>query len=195
MAKGYLALAEKLQTSNPDEAAAALVRVERLSTDAALRAHARSLRDTLTATKRLQNGVLDTSLLQSAVDTDKSNRRASQMLTSLDKNLVESTTNRMRWMTSGAIGLVSFIAIALILFRRRPRPDPAPTQSEIRPNDSKASAAEKHESLVPESTSPNVSSLVTATSDEAPLAGAEPAITVESSASTSPQKRDPFEGL
>jgi tetratricopeptide (TPR) repeat protein len=119
MALGYYALAERLQKNNPTEAETALVRVERLTTDNTLRSRAVSLRETLVATSRLNQGILDTNLLQSAIDHDKSNHRASNLLTSLNQGLVESTTTRVRWLTSGAIGILSLFSILFVLLRRR----------------------------------------------------------------------------
>ena len=128
MAQGYFFLAEKLQRDKPDQAQVALVRVERLTNDAALRARAKSLRETLIAEQRLSEGVFDTHLLQTASDLDPSNTRAKSLLSSLDKNLVEQQSIRLRWLSSGAIALIALLAIVLILWRR-PRNELAATTS------------------------------------------------------------------
>lgn len=119
MAKGYFAYAEELQQSDPEQAIVALVRAQRLTTDPALRARARSLHDTVVATKRMKAGVFDSFLLQKSIDHDGTNQKAKTLLYSFDQQAVKTMTDRVRWMTSGAIALVAFLAIGLITFRRK----------------------------------------------------------------------------
>lgn len=193
MAKGYFALAEALAASNPDEALTALVRVERLSTDETLRTKAKSRRDTIAAIKRAKTGVFDASLLKSAVDRDPSNHHAKQMLTALDKDLVESTTNRVRFATSGGIALIALVSIALILFRRRPvqtnHDDNAITPNDVRRATAPESALELVARAVPQPA---------AIAEPSPPAGANPTKIDEPSLEVAvPPKlpQDPFEGL
>jgi hypothetical protein len=218
MAAGYFALAEKLQHKNPEEAASALVRVERLAKDENLRARARSLRDTLKAVKRAENGVFDTSLLSSAVERDRTNVVASKMLTALDKQLVESTTTRVRWLTSGAIAMIALISIAIILFRRRPNPtnvnqllvkDDSPSPSNPLPQrvvgHAEAPIASPNETLRNTLSTVGSEFLKTTSTDTPPrtegASSTEGTPSTESASSTEGSlpppipKRDPFEGL
>jgi hypothetical protein len=119
MAEGYFAYAQRLRETDVERAEAALVRVRRLANTEELRVRARSLYDTLVAERRLREGVFDTPLLQAAAERDPSNREAKQMLTALDRDLVETATTRVRWLTSGAIALLAAVAIAIVL--RRPK--------------------------------------------------------------------------
>lgn len=122
LAPGYLAYAEEMAKKQPQLAEAALVRVERLASDPALQKRARSLRDTIQAERQLQAGVLDPYLLQTAADLDPTNRRAKELLSAGDRQALEQRTALVRWLTSGAVGVVAIIAILFVLLRRRGEP-------------------------------------------------------------------------
>lgn len=119
LAPGYFNFAVSVAKSQPAQAQAALVRVERLSTDVALKRRAQSLRDTIRAEQLIARGVVDTYLLTSAIERDPNNRRAKELLSYGDRAMLEAQTRRMRWITSGAIALVAVVAIVFVLFRRR----------------------------------------------------------------------------
>jgi hypothetical protein len=199
MAKGYFAYAERAQTSAPDQAKAALVRVERLTTDSALRARARSLHDTILASRRMNAGVFDAFLLQKAVDHDATNQQAKALLRNFDEKAVETLTHRVRWMTSGAIALISLIALGLVLIRRKPGTDRLPSHTP-----SPEPEAERDAS--PNTTAPNAAGKAPTADTEytaVPVADRrehpETAVTAElerhADQEPPPKILDPFEGL
>ncbi|MGE5785835.1 MAG: hypothetical protein ACM3ZE_14655 [Myxococcales bacterium] len=124
LAPGYFAYAEQVATKQPSVAEAALVRVERLATDPALQKRARSLRDTIRAEQLLQAGVVDAYLLQTAAEMDPANRRAKDLLSAGDRQALDERTVRVRWLTSGAVGVIAIVAILFVLLRRRGEPAP-----------------------------------------------------------------------
>jgi hypothetical protein len=214
MANGYFALAEHLATSNPDEALTALVRVERLTNNETLRARAKSKRDTLAAMKRAKSGVFDASLLKSAIERDPTNQTAKHLLTALDKDLVESTTNRVRVATSGGIALIALISIGLILFRRRPVSPKTDDKDRDAGGDRAISATESPSSTTPrvpprsKTTAPPLSSKAPAATRIEPQSAAltdprvaanalpsSPDVTTQEEVAPAKLPRDPFEGL
>lgn len=123
LAPGYFTFAQRIANSQPAAAEAALVRVERLTNDVNLRQRAKSLRDTIRAEQQLlQRGIMDTYLLNGAIERDPNNHRARELLRSADRAKLDEQTRRMRWLTSGAIALVAAIAILFVLLRRREAP-------------------------------------------------------------------------
>jgi hypothetical protein len=145
MAEGYFAYAQRVRETDRDRAETALVRVQRLAKAEELRSRAKSLYDTLVAERRLRAGVFDTPLLQTAVERDPSNGTAKGMLTALDRDLVDTATTRVRWLTSGAIAVLAAAAIALILRRRKRSSADAPTTIDshvaLNPSDAAGSPA------------------------------------------------------
>jgi hypothetical protein len=205
LAPGYFRLAEKVAESDPVTAQNALVRVERLTTDPALRQKARSRRDTIRAEQQLSQGVVDTYLIRSALERDPTNDRARRLLTVGEHAKVEALTARTRWLTSGAIALTAAIAILVIWLRRGGKP----AQRDDTPQPGGSSAAEA--SAKPDGTPP-VPAIVDATAGMPPedvvlagpeanaapdaLAAEEPHRDADGTAAAAPGKaRDPFEDI
>ncbi len=131
MAAGYFQLAQFWKDRNPQAALEALIRVDRLASDANLAKQARSLAVTLRALQLTASGVVDTDRLLYALELDPNNRLARDTLA---KSQPASLMNRyasLRWISSAVIALAGLFAVLFILLRRTG----STTQPAVAPND------------------------------------------------------------
>jgi tetratricopeptide (TPR) repeat protein len=134
LAAAYLDYAQKTLAKNPNEALAALRRVERLGKGSESETIATSLRLTLQAEALADAGIADRTLLSRALEVNPKNGRARDELSRFEHGEIK-TDDSSRYYAAGAIGLAALGAIAYVLTRRgvpepmlpaTPKPDPEP---------------------------------------------------------------------
>jgi len=124
LASAYLDYAQKNSSKNPEQALAALRRVERLGKDGEAAKTATSLRLTLEAEALADAGIADRTLLTRALEADPKNARAREGLTRFERGEVKSDDST-RYYGAGAIGLIALGGIAVVLLRGRGAAEPA----------------------------------------------------------------------
>jgi hypothetical protein len=135
---GYLALAKKLESNEPERAILLLRKVERLSLDEKERNAAESQRHLLEARALAKSGVVDQGLVDKAIALDPENSAAR----SIFSTLTASGPDRSRYVLAALTGCVSlgFGIFALISSLRR-RKD----AHQIREQESTASGLSSHD--------------------------------------------------
>ncbi len=156
MAEGYAAMARALQSSDPATSMLAVVRVERLSDDPALRRQAKSLRLALTAQRLSSQGVVDSLVARSALELDSNNRLARSVLGDVDRELLERDSLIHRLWACGTIGGLAVLAILVLLLRRR-TPLELPTEASADSSTEPQDAPDRQTGALgaPEPTSPD----------------------------------------
>jgi tetratricopeptide (TPR) repeat protein len=126
LATFYARLAEQRAETDLPGAILALRRTERLSSDAAERDRAASLRHTLEARTLFERGIVDEVLMRRAAELDPNNAR----LAALESDVVSATrSTRSTWARyAGAIGVAALavlgLAVVLLRHRRSQKPEP-----------------------------------------------------------------------
>ena len=108
----------------------ALRRAERLAAGTQHHAKIASLRLTLEAEQRLEQGVADRTLLKKALELDRDNERAQKLSLRFERGDPAGQRENTRYTAAITIGLVSLLGIAWVLLRRTPAVAPA---SELAP--------------------------------------------------------------
>jgi hypothetical protein len=128
MAPGYFRLAQSLRDSKPNAALEALVRVERLSSDADLLKQVQSLASTLKAIAATSRGVVDVDRLSAAVELDPRNTLARSTLAKLQPANLVNRYASVRWIASAVIALGGLVSV-LLIWLRRPKPVEAASEA------------------------------------------------------------------
>jgi hypothetical protein len=118
LASAYLDYAQKNLSKNPEQALAALRRVERLGKDGEAAKTATSLRLTLEAEALADAGIADRTLLARALEADPKNSRAREGLSHFERGEIKSDDSS-RYYGAGVIGLLALGGIAVVLLRGR----------------------------------------------------------------------------
>jgi hypothetical protein len=126
MAAGYFAFARQAGAKERATALEAVLRAERLSTDAAAKKQMRSLRLTLEGEQLLAQGVVDQTLFPRAVELDPDNARARSALRTADPGELDQRSLTARYSAAGVIGVLALAAILLIVLRRGRTPAQTP---------------------------------------------------------------------
>ncbi len=145
MAQGYLAFAERYFEERPADAREALVRARRLNENPEKAPEIESLLLTERAAQRAREGIADLTLVRRALELSPSNRRAQALLERLNRGEPDEATQRTRWLASGALALIAFAGLGVLLFRRKspePLPGPDTPEPEPKPNEGEPPAAE-----------------------------------------------------
>lgn len=121
MADGYFKLAQHRKEADPGGALQALVRVQRLTTDASLVKRAQSLILAIRAEQSTEHGVADYDRFKAALELDPGNAIAKRGIKDLSPNSHAQSHSPLRWIASGIIALAGAIAVVLIWFRRPKR--------------------------------------------------------------------------
>lgn len=144
MAEGYLAFAERYFEERPADAREALVRARRLSEQPEKTSEIESLLLTERATQRARDGIADLTLVRRALELSPSNRRAKALLERLNRGEPDGATQRTRWLASGALALIAFAGLGVLLFRRKsPEPLPGPETPDPEPKEAATPASDQ----------------------------------------------------
>ncbi|HET7542131.1 MAG TPA: hypothetical protein VFK05_19825, partial [Polyangiaceae bacterium] len=127
LASAYLDYAQKNSSKAPEQALAALRRVERLAKDGEAAKTATSLRLTLEAEALADAGIADRTLLARALEVDPKNARAREGLSRFERGEIKED-NSSRYYGAGAIGLIAVAGIAVVLLRGRNATETDPAQ-------------------------------------------------------------------
>lgn len=135
MADGYFKLAQYRKEADPSAALQALLRVQRLSTDASLVKRAQSLILAIRAEQAMEHGVADYDRFKAALELDPGNAIAKRGIRDLAPHQKASAQSPLRWIASGIIALAGTLAVVLIGLRR-PKKAPAADSSAAEPGPS-----------------------------------------------------------
>lgn len=133
MSAGYLDYARKHGEANPERAASALRRAERVSDDESERRALRSLRLTYEARQLLAAGTADQGLVHQALALDPQNALATRTLEDLAAGGTEAPSRTARYWGAGAITGLSLLGAGGILWAGARRRRHAPRDSSLPP--------------------------------------------------------------